>query len=176
MRRVIHAVALGLGAALASQAVPAQAWAQHAIGFAALASPEAEELERQARALYDRPDEYGRAASLHLRAAEHRSAGDPMRTADLVQAARLYYYVGSKTKAFGIMRRAADEALSNGDVVSAAQALLDASSIAQELGRGEDVRTFAARAELLMKSPLVPDAERSRILTRLQQANLDRSI
>jgi hypothetical protein len=166
MRWTFQAVALVAGVASALFATPASA--RQAVGVLATVSPAAEALEREARALYEQPDRYERAAGLHLRAADLRAPGDPQRIHDLRQSGRLFYYAGSKPRALDIMQRAGDEALSNGDVLAAALALLDAASIAQELRRGDDVLRLVQRTELLLTSPLLPAADRELLTRRVQ--------
>ena len=165
MRSIFQAVALVGGVAATLYATPASA--RQAMGVVATASPAAEALEREARTLYEQPDRYERAAGLHLRAADLRAPGDSLRIHDLRQSGRLFYYAGAKPRALDIMQRAGDEALSNGDVLGAALALLDAASIAQELRRGDDVLRLVQRTELLLTSPLLPAAERELLMRRI---------
>jgi hypothetical protein len=164
-RMQVFAVAIG-GVLVATPSAGQQPAAM--VGSEARAGAEA--LEAQAKELYTQPLRYREAASLHVRAAELREAGDPLRVKNLQQAARLYYYAGKKTKAQSLMERAGEEALSTGDIMLAARTLLDASAVAQDLRRGADVLRIVERVRLLMASPLIAASDREDVLKRITAA------
>jgi len=124
-------------------------------------------LESQAQAFFATPKRYADAAKLYLRAAEIRVAGDPQRITDLMMASRLSYYTGNATRAWEIMERAGEEALAAGDVISAANAFVDASFLAKAAGARTPVIELARRAQLLTSSPLLETAQREAILSRI---------
>jgi hypothetical protein len=125
------------------------------------------QLERQAAELYESPKNFKRAAGLLMRAAGMREAGDPQKVRNQSLAARLYYYAGDRDRSFTLLTETADYALSVGDVVTAAELYLDASSVAQELERGDEVLRLAHKAQLLLRSPLVSAVDRQRLLVRI---------
>jgi len=124
-------------------------------------------LEEAARNLFPNPKRYGEAVKLFLKAAELRAPADPMRVSDLVMASRLSFYRGDAEKARALMERAADEALTYGDVVTAAQTYLDAAFLAQEAKDRESVKRLAKRAEQLSNSPLLAADQRANIRRRV---------
>jgi hypothetical protein len=127
----------------------------------------AEQLEAKAKKLYSNTSKYADAAKLHEEAADHRSRVDPLRVKSLQMASRLYHYAGKETKALALMERAAEEALASGDVVTAANAYVDASYLAQYQKRQEDVVRLARKAEMLVNSPLLGAQQRSWLQDRI---------
>jgi hypothetical protein len=67
-------------------------------------------FEARAAELYDSPKQYRRAAGLHLKAAELRELGDPLRVRNQSFAARLYYYAGDRDRAQTTLEAAAGDA------------------------------------------------------------------
>ncbi|MGH7506245.1 MAG: hypothetical protein ACRELX_11365 [Longimicrobiales bacterium] len=126
-------------------------------------------LEARAAELYSSPKQYRRAAAFLMEAAELRAAADPMRVKNKSLAARLYYYDGDKDRARSLLEQAADDAIAAGDVVTAADLYLDASYVAHEEKDGPEVLRLAAKAKLLMSSPLVDARSRDRVLSRIAE-------
>lgn len=160
---------LMLAAGLTAMTQPARVVAQE---FAFVRSEpvdveRAEQLEAKAHALYHNTSKYADAAKLHEQAADLRGPADPMRVKDLQMAARLYHYSGREVKAQAVMERAAEEALASGDIITAANAYLDASHLAQYQKRTEDVVRLARKAEMLANSPLLGNQQRSSLQERI---------
>lgn len=109
------------------------------------------------------------AARLHERSAGLRESGDPRVAESLWSAANLYYYGGKPARALTVLDRVADEALSRGDVMRAADAYIRASVVATELDRHGEGHRYHRRATLLAGSPLLEPAQRDWILDRLPE-------
>lgn len=158
---------------LATSGAPAAAQTQLAMSTRSSGPIEkAEELERQAEALYTQPDRYADAARLHMRAVELRPVGDPERIRGLAMAGRLFFYAGKVEDALGAMEQGATAALSAGDVLNAANAFVDASHLAGQLGRVQDAERLNERARLLTNSPLLSETDRRHIAGRLLSAQM----
>ncbi|MCI0435757.1 MAG: hypothetical protein L0271_19260 [Gemmatimonadetes bacterium] len=160
-------MAIVLGAALS---VPVVGHAQSGVvygGRTATDDVDAAVLESRAQSLFPVPKKYGEAAKLYLQAADLRVAGDPQRVADLMMASRLSYYNGRTSRAWEIMKRAAEEALATGDVINAAHAFVDASFLAKEAGAMTEVVALIERAQLLTASPLLDTNDRAAIRARI---------
>jgi hypothetical protein len=135
-------------------------------------NPKAEQLRRQAEAIYDKPGHYRRAAALHVREGQVRKVSDPQRSRAFSQAGRLYSYIGESSLARHYRESAARSALQRGDVGQGAHALLDAAFLAI---RDRDVmtaQTLARQAELLAQSPLLSEEQRFAIVRRIDPARL----
>lgn len=166
MRKTITGgFAVLLGIALGMPA-PADAQARYAASSTDLAK--AQQLEAQAEALYTVPNEYRKAARLHLRAADLRPAGDLERVAGLRQAARLFYYSGAMVDARETMVKAADAAMEAGDVLNAAETYLDAAFLYREAGMQAEMNTLVRKAQLLSNSPFLTARDRDSIRNRIQ--------
>lgn len=152
-------------AALVAAATPATAQTN---GKASSADPDA--LVARATAWIDDAERRDDAARLLVRAAELRPASDPRVAEELTAAARLFYYAGDAARAQRTMQRAGETALANGDVVAAANALLDVAWIARERGTSMEVRENAVRARRLMSSPLVDSRTRESVLRRIRSS------
>jgi len=124
-------------------------------------------LEAQARALFATPARYGEAVRLFVKAADMREVGDPIRVKDLIMASRLTYYRADTERALELMSRAANEALSTGDVLTAAHSFMDGAFLAQEVGHAGVVTELVKKAERLSYSPLIAAADRQEILNRI---------
>ncbi len=167
-RMVSTGFAIASGLLLALNGAPVAAQTELAMA-ARVGGPieKAVELEQKAQALYNQPDRYADAARLHVRAAELRPVGDPMHIRDLAMAGRLFFYAGKKAEALDAMESGATAALSAGDILSAANAFVDASHLAAAVGRMQDAARLSERAKLLTNSPLLSAADRSYITRRL---------
>jgi hypothetical protein len=163
---------LMIAAGLVAVMNAAPATAQTALAMAGDPIEKAVDLERKAQELYGQPTRYVQAARLHVRASQLRSAADPMRVRNLSMAARLYYYAGMKSEALSTMQSAADAALAVGDLLTAANHLVDASHLAVETGNREEAVNLTDRAKLLTASPLLDATQRAQIETRLKIAIL----
>ena len=162
---------LGLGAALlaATLATPATLRAQTAGPTAG--QVEVDALRARASEESESRDGFLEASLLFRRAATLQ--GDrPEAVEDLVRAATLAYYAGREGDAVDDLDRAAETALEWGDVLTAAEAWLDAAWVSWKRGDTEDAAAFATRAERLSHSPLIQREERRAILSRL--SDLDR--
>lgn len=110
------------------------------------------------------------AASLHRRSAELRAPDDPLGFRCLKEAAALAYATNDRSTARGDMADAAGQALTRGDLRSAALAYLDAAWIAQEQKNPRQVWELGHRAEMLAASPLLAESDRAAILQRISRA------
>lgn len=125
------------------------------------------ELEAQARSLFSSPARYDEAVRLFVKAAGLRDIGDPQRVKDLSMASRLAYYRGETGEALDLMRRAADEAMSTGDVLAAAHGFMDSAYLAHEIGQTGVAAELMKKAEKLSYSPLIAQADREEIRARI---------
>lgn len=167
--QVIVAVSMVAGLMVAGEGVRAD---QVALGYTEAAPPaatiRAEALEREARALFTNPKQYGRAAQLLEEAAGAREMGDPERIRDLELASRLTFYRGNERKSQLLMTQAAEEALAMGDVVTAAHNYTDAAFAAKAGKRPVEAIALVKKATLLAASPLLAKEDRAAILARVQ--------
>jgi hypothetical protein len=133
----------------------------------ASASARADRLEAEAAALPTHVSAYKKAARLYEQAAEARGFGDPRAATCLRSAAYLRYYSGDRASSVGLLERAADQSAATGDVVSAANAFVDAAIVAAELKQGERALALGRRGEMLMNSPLLDESQRSALRSRV---------
>jgi hypothetical protein len=112
---------------------------------------------------------YRDAARLYRRSAEFRAAEDPVGVRCLTEAAALAYAAGDHSAARQDMARAAEQALTQGDLKAAALAYLDAAWIAQEQQKPNQVWELGHRAEILAASPLLSESDRDTILRRIDR-------
>lgn len=174
MRKLIPSglvLASGLIAALQASPLDAQQTVAMVTSTRSAPPEKAAELERKAEELYSQPSRYAQAARLLVRAAELRTPDDPAHVSNLSMASRLFFYAGEKMQAFALMERAADAALSAGDVLTAAHGFVDASHLAAQNGRGNDVVRLVERARLLTSSPLLAERDRSDVKSRLKSVH-----
>ncbi|HSG47705.1 MAG TPA: hypothetical protein VLA43_07845 [Longimicrobiales bacterium] len=144
----------------------AQAQAVSATGDEEIRVEKAQALEAAAREAAEVRAAFREASRLYRQAAEIR--GDqPEAAQSLMMAGALAYYVGSEGQAIKDLTRAGELALAWGDVVTAAQAFLDASWVAAKEGRQNDAAELGRRAERLSASPLIQRQERGAILNRI---------
>ena len=109
------------------------------------------------------------AARLYRRSAEFRAVEDPIGLRCLTDAAALAYAAGDRSAARSDMAHAAERALAQGDIKSAAMAYLDAAWIAQEQKKQDQVWNLGHRAELLAASPLLSETDRNAIQRRIER-------
>jgi Flp pilus assembly protein TadD len=124
-------------------------------------------LEAQARSLFSTPTRYAEAVRLFVRAADLREIGDPQRVKNLSMASRLTYYRGDTSDALDLMQRAANEAMSTGDVLAAAHGFMDGAYLAQEIGQIGLATQLMKKAEKLSFSPLIAQTDREEIRARV---------
>lgn len=130
------------------------------------ATTRADAWDAQAEGFYSSPRQWRRAAALHELAATSRDAADPRRAESLIMAAHLLYAVDDVAGARQAMEEGADAALARGDIVRAAEAWLDAASLAGAEGNAHAALDLLHRATALASSPLLADGQRARIMTR----------
>ena len=172
-RKGITRRALPLGALLGVIAAPLAASAQQMPPTIVTASAvsEARALHEEAVAMghagTSRPKDMKRQAAMHLRAARLRGDEHPDNQECLHTAANLLYSAGSTRDAFEVLKRAADQAMSRGDVVSAAGAYLDAGLLATQLRQPEEAWRLGHKGELLAGSPLLSPEQRDALRARV---------
>lgn len=160
--RSIHSIpsaALAFSLALGAASAGAQTTAEVKVS-------EVEALEADAHAYLGDLEAWDRAARLFRRAADLRPEGDPAATEDLMYAARLSYYEGHERQAVRDFEAAGRRALAMGDVIVAANAFTDAAWIAKHRGYDERALALLSRAQLLSRSPLIPEDERTHLQAR----------
>lgn len=112
-----------------------------------------------------------RAAEFRERAAALRAPDDPRAIRSLRMAAFDRYYGRQPDVAGDLMLRAAERALTVGDVVQGAHSYIDAAFIfaaQRDLGRAREVLD---RGTLLMKSPLLTMEQRGSLQSRVAQGD-----
>ena len=163
-RRILVAA---LGAVLV---LPAAALAQHSLDPIKVTEKQAQadRLDREAEG-YEQTDVtmWRKSASLRREAAKLRGEEDPRGAVSLAWAARDSYYGGDIHAGRDLMVQSAERALAVGDVVVAASGFTEAAYIALELRDGGNAKYYAARARLLSNSPMLSDAQRTAIRSRL---------
>jgi hypothetical protein len=156
------------GLLLATLGLPAAVSAQYQLPEV-VSSAKADSLHEAAAALVT-AHRYGDAARLYRRAADLRSADDPLGFTNRTEAAALAYADGDRSAARNDMTRAAEQALARGDLRAAGLAFVDAAWIAQEQKNPQKVWELGRRAEMLAASPLLVAADRNAILQRIERA------
>lgn len=171
MTRFFSSAAVALVLLSAAPDVRAQ---QPAARVVAMATPvidgrneQADSLDARATALYHDPRRFEDAARLHTAAARLRPVGDERAVESLIRAGRLFAHARSYDAARQALRAAADAALQRGDVVSAAHLNIDVALVAQLEGDVARVSESVQRAETLLASPLLNDAQRARVQRRI---------
>ncbi|MGD8495198.1 MAG: hypothetical protein PVF05_03350 [Gemmatimonadales bacterium] len=161
----------GLAATAALFIVTATAKAQEremyelpALEVTAFQSP----LNRQAMELYETPSRWAEAAELHERAANVLPKNDAAAFFGFQRAAVLYFYAGESAHSRKSMERAAEVAEATGDVLTAANAWVDAAFLAIAEGYAGKKREFVRNAEALAGSELLSDADRASIQARIE--------
>ena len=130
----------------------------------------AEKLDAEALS-YEQNDwsQLKKAARLRELAANLRTEDDPEGSVSLYWAARDRYYSGDPKAARALMEQAADRALAMGDVLNAVTAYTEAAYICADIKDGDRMRSLAGKARLLAASPMLTDAQRFQLRTRLAQ-------
>lgn len=163
----------GALALVAIAAVPAVAGAQSremfelpAIQVEAFQNP----LHLAALELYETPARWEEAGELHEEAAKQLVKNDAGQFFGFSRAAALYLYAGETGRSRRAMEKAAEVAEATGDVLTAANAWVDAAFIAIAEGFAGKRREFVANARTLAASDLLPGDERAAILARIDGA------
>ena len=163
----------GVLALVAIAAVPAVASAQdremyelQAIQVEALQNP----LHIAAMELYETPARWAEAGKLHETAARQLAKNDAGQFFGFSRAAALYLYSGETARSRRAMEKAASVAEATGDVVTAANAWVDAAFIAVAEGFAGKRREFVANARSLAEADEVSEADRDAILARIDGA------
>lgn len=107
------------------------------------------------------------AAKLREQAADLRDDSDLLKTASLYWAARDHYYSENTSKARDLMVQAAQHAMETGDVIAAASAFTDAAYISADLRDVANTKLYATKARLLANSPMLSQAQKDDVLSRL---------
>ena len=133
----------------------------------------AAELDRTAASYEDHDwSKIRTAAKLREQAADLRDDSDLLKSASLYWAARDHYYSENPSRARDLMVQAAQHALETGDVIAAANAFTDAAYISSDLRDVENTKTYAMKARLLASSPMLTQAQKADVLTRLALGGL----
>lgn len=167
---MIRAGALAL---VAIAALPALASAQSretfelpAIQVEAFQNP----LHVEALALYETPSRWAEAGELHEKAAKELLKNDAGQFFGYNRAAALYLYAGETARSRRAMEKAASVAEATGDVLTAANAWIDAAFIAIAEGFTAKKREFVANARSLADAEVLSEGERAGILARIDGA------
>lgn len=129
-------------------------------------APTPDQLVARAQALHETPAQWGVAASLYARAAQEYAPNDPASVEALRMAGRLFTYAGELGRGRDAMEKAAQRALSTGDVVTAATAYADAVFIAAS-DHSKRTADLARRVIWLADSERVPADLREEIRFRI---------
>jgi len=155
---------------LALAALPAAARAQATlkpVRVTAQGVSRADRLRIEAEVLPTRLDQFSKAARLYEQSAAAREAGDTATTTCLRTAAFLRYYTGNTRASTDLMEKAAQRSTEQGDVAGAATSYIDAAILAVEAQQGARALDLGRRAEQLAASPLLTDAQRDALRTRM---------
>ena len=128
------------------------------------------DLHQQAIDLYEFPERWGEAADLHRQAAENLTKNDAGQFFGYSRAALLYFHAGELQAARRSMQDAAEVAEATGDVLTAANAFVDAAFIAVAEGYDGKRREFVGEARELIESPVLGDEDRAAIVARIEGA------
>ena len=175
MQATTPKLSIGAGTLFAILALPGAALAQRQLDpvrvtAAAIARADSLYSKAERMEVSSRRD-FRRVAQLHEESATLRSVEDAKRAASLQIAAVHRYGGGDRRRAAADMELAAQEAAARGDVVNAANAYIDAAMIAAELRQRDRAVKLVRAAQLLTESPLLSDAQRLQLRTRLPQGS-----
>lgn len=127
----------------------------------------AAQLREQAESLFSQPKQWKKAVRLLEQSAELRDASDPEAYECLVFAGRIRAAIGDLRGARSSLEKAAEHALARGEVVDAANALIDAAHAAVGLKDADGAQALVDRAALLTQSPLLSVEQRNTLQARL---------
>ena len=128
--------------------------------------PEAEELHEKALSLMS-SGRSKEAAGLLAKSAQMLPDCDPRVFESLRLAARLYHSEGRLIKARSLMFKAAENGVATGRILDAANAYIDAAMLAADECRSGLARLAADKAHALTGSPLLTEADRQFIVSRI---------
>jgi hypothetical protein len=160
-------VATALTAALAAPAAVRAQSTLAPVTVTASQAAEANSLDERAVALYSTPKKWRKAAWMHEEAADRRAITDARAYQSLIMAGHIYYAARANGLAYEAMARGAERAAQLGDVVTAANAYVDAGLMAAEANRGDEISDMARHAVALANSPLLSDEQRTAIVKRV---------
>jgi hypothetical protein len=128
------------------------------------------DLNQRAMELYETPARWEEAAKLHVAAARHLDANDAGQFFGYQRGGLLYFYVGDFADARKNLERAAEVADATGDLVTAANAWVDAAFAAIAEGYAGKKREFVRNARALADSDLMTAEERDAVVRRIDGA------
>ena len=128
------------------------------------------DLHQRAMDLYEIPARWAEAADLHRQAAEQLLDNDAGQFFGFSRASLLYFYAGETGQARKNMERAARVAEATGDILTAANAWVDAAFIAVADGYAGKTREFVREARLLADADVVSEEARAALLARIDGA------
>jgi hypothetical protein len=170
-RRVAVALAaIGLAASQTWAQTPDPVRAQAALSQAIAAEAQA--------ARTGSATDWQRAADLYLQSASFRSYDDPVGVSNL-RAAAMFRSHSDSDEAAELFSRAAERALAQGDVITAANSYIDAASALTE-GRSyrvspaqfQQIERWMIQATMLAESPLIDAADRALLLRRIAPVDI----
>ncbi|HEX9109538.1 MAG TPA: hypothetical protein VF832_19990 [Longimicrobiales bacterium] len=132
-------------------------------------------LRAKAESMLTDRSHYREAAELLRQASALDPVEDGSRADDLHLAANLLFYAGAVGSAQNAMVESAEAALARGDILVAANALVDAGWLANQRHGAADARSLAFRALHLAASPLLSDDQRDAIRKRVVLAGLEKA-
>lgn len=127
----------------------------------------AEQLRDEAEALFSQPRQWKKAVRLLEQSAALREADDAEAYDCLIYAGRIRAAIGDLAGARLNLEKAAAHALARGEIVDAANALIDAAHAAVALRDARGARDLVERASLLTQSPLLSLHQRNLLQSRL---------
>lgn len=130
----------------------------------------AADLHAQARVLLMNTARYREAGAMLRQAASLRAPGDDAAVGDLVLAGKVYAYANDLGPARKALVDGAALALRFGDVVTAANAYVDAAFVALQARDLESMRALTASAERLAGSRHITREQRMAIMMRINPA------
>ncbi len=164
---------LGAAAAFAAIAIARPAVAQDRPSYELAAievSVMHNSLHQQAMELYEFPERWMEAGDLHKQAAESLRKNAAGQYFGFSRAALLYFHAGEFDDARRSMEKAAHVAEATGDVLTAANAYVDAAFIAIAEGFAGKKREFVAEARDLAGSELLTLDQREQVIRRIEGA------
>jgi hypothetical protein len=156
-----------------SLALPAAAFAQQPLDPVKVSArtAQADKLDERAAELQaaNEKSQWRRSAELRVRAAELRAPDDVRAFESLQTAALVRHALAERKVAIALMERAAEHAISRGDVFNAASAYANLAFMNAELNDGVRAREFVERTTLLAASPLLSPPQRQWLQVRVAE-------
>jgi tetratricopeptide (TPR) repeat protein len=128
----------------------------------------ARELVVKARQASENLQAWDAAHELYRKAAE--LFGNSSEAADAWARAGLFAFYGEDNRATSDFQKAGEIAMEHGRVAFAAKAFLDGAWVADRTGMKRIAYDLAVRGERLARSPLLAEAERARLQSRLESS------